>query len=97
MGLNRKLSSILHGRQIAQCEAAPDQLSLAFRDGSRLVVRLAAAAPPLPATGAIQKVLETGSRFVLVLESGPQVEIALADPGSSVSLRDRHGKVEYLG
>ncbi|MDD4933185.1 MAG: hypothetical protein PHO89_06945 [Methylacidiphilaceae bacterium] len=97
MALNRKLSPILKGRQIAKCEATPNQLSLSFSDGSNLVVRVATAAPPLPATGAVEKVLEAGSRFVLVLESGSPIEITLADPGASVSLRDGQGKVEYLG
>lgn len=97
MALNRKLSPILHGRQIAKCEATPDRLSLSFANGSHLVVRLAAAAPELPDTGAVEKVLEAGNRFVLVLESGSQVELALADPGASVSLRDGQGTVEYLG
>ncbi|MGD9895705.1 MAG: hypothetical protein AB7T14_01300 [Candidatus Methylacidiphilaceae bacterium] len=97
MALNRKLSPIVRGRQIAKCEAAPGQLSLSFTDGSRLLVRLASAAPPLPGSGEVEKVLETGAQFILVLAGGTQIELALADPGSSVSLRDKNGAVEYLG
>ncbi|QSR84925.1 hypothetical protein [Methylacidimicrobium sp. B4] len=97
MALNRKLSPILHGRRIAKCEAAPDQLSVSFSDGSVLVVRLAAAPSHLPASGGVEKVLEAGNRFVLVLEGDSQVELTLADPGSSISLRDGRGQVEYLG
>ncbi len=97
MALNRKLSPILQGRRIAQCEAAPGQLSFTFTDGSLLVVRLAATAPHLPSAGTVEKVLEAGSRFVLVLEGNSPVELTLADPGASVSLRDGRGQVEYLG
>lgn len=96
MALNRKLSPILHGRRIAKSEASAGQLSVSFSDGSCLRVRLAEPAQP-PGSGSIEKVLERGSRFVLVLAGGSQAEMTLADPGSSVSLRDGQGKVEYLG
>ncbi|CAB4243681.1 conserved protein of unknown function [Methylacidimicrobium sp. AP8] len=97
MALNRKLSPILRGRPIVKYEARPGQLSITFADGSCLVVRLAGEAPPFSGTGTVEKVLEAGDRFSLVLESGSRLELTLAEPGASVSLRDGRGQVEYLG
>ncbi|VVM07806.1 hypothetical protein MAMC_01833 [Methylacidimicrobium cyclopophantes] len=97
MALNRKLSPILHGRKIARSEAAPTQLTLSFTDGSQLQVRLGSTPPEIPAEAVIEKVLESGSRFVLVFAAGSSLELVLADPGASVCLRDGQGRVEYLG
>lgn len=97
MALNQKLTPILHGRQISKCEAAPDHLTVSFTDGSQLLLQLATSAPQLPEAGRVEKVLETGSRFVLVFSDASQIEMQLSDPGASVSLRDGRGKVEYLG
>ncbi|MDD2677528.1 MAG: hypothetical protein PHP75_08725 [Methylacidiphilaceae bacterium] len=97
MALNRKPSSNLQKRELAKSETTPGQLSLSFTDGSQLLIRLASAAPPVPDRGTMEKVLETGSRFVLVLDSGSPIELALADPGASISLRDAQGTIEYVG
>ncbi|VVM06167.1 hypothetical protein [Methylacidimicrobium tartarophylax] len=97
MALNRKLSALVQKRELAKSEATPGQLSLSFTDGSQLLIRLASAAPPMPGKGTMEKVLETGSRLVLVLEPESRIELALADPGASISLRDAQGTVEYLG
>jgi hypothetical protein len=40
---------------------------------------------------------ESGDQFQIDVEDGPSVQVRLADPGSSVALRDRNGTIEYLG
>ena len=40
---------------------------------------------------------EAGEHFQVDLEEGPSVQVQLADPGSSVELRDKSGAVQYLG
>jgi hypothetical protein len=45
----------------------------------------------------VEAVHEAGEHFQLDLEEGPSLQVQLADPGSSVALRDRSGAVQYLG
>ncbi len=45
----------------------------------------------------VEAVHEAGEHFQVDLEEGPSMQVKLADPGSSVALRDKSGAVQYLG
>jgi hypothetical protein len=45
----------------------------------------------------VEAVHEAGDHFQVDLEEGSSVQVQLADPGSSVTLRDKSGVVQYLG
>ena len=45
----------------------------------------------------VEAVHEPGEHFQVDLEEGPSLQVQLADPGSSVALRDKSGAVQYLG
>jgi hypothetical protein len=40
---------------------------------------------------------ETKAEFKIELEDGSSATLCLADPGSSVAVRDKNNAVEYLG
>ena len=96
MQLNRKLTNALKGRTIQSGSGDAESLTITFDDQSTL--KLKVAGQTAVASGAkVKAVHESGERFQLDLEGGPSVQVRLADPGSSVALRDQNGAVEYLG
>ena len=96
MQLNRTLTNVLKGRTIQSESGDEGHVVLTFDDGSTLKLKVAGQASAA-AGGKVKAAHESGADFRLDLENGPSVQVRLADPGSSVSLRDRHGAVEYLG
>ncbi|ACD82890.1 Hypothetical protein Minf_0835 [Methylacidiphilum infernorum V4] len=98
MGLNRKLSQILSGRTVEKKEIQPALFKLYFTDGSFLQIKIKGAVSGEIHPGQkIAKVIETEERFVLELMEGARVEVSLAEAGASVYLRDKEGRLEYLG
>jgi hypothetical protein len=96
MQLNRKLSKVLKGRTIQAESGDAASLTVTFDDQSTL--KLKVAGPATVTVGAkVKAVHESGDQFQVDLEGGPSVQVRLADPGSSVALRDKSGQVEYLG
>jgi hypothetical protein len=65
-----------------------DESTLKLRVASQATVRVGAK---------VDAVHEAGEHFQVDLEEGPSVQVQLADPGSSVALRDKSGAVQYLG
>jgi hypothetical protein len=96
MEVNRKLSKVLKGRTIQSGSGDPGRVILTFEDGSTLQLKVAGQAS-VAAGGKVKAAHESGADFRLDLENGPSVQVRLADPGSSVALRDKSGAVEYLG
>ena len=96
MELNRKLTRLLKGRTVRSESGGAGRLTIAFQDGSTLTLKVAGQATVTAGTK-VKAVHESGERFRMDLEGGPDVEARLADPGSSVALRDKNGAVEYLG
>jgi hypothetical protein len=96
MQLNRKLTNVLKGRTIQSESGDAGSLTITFDDQSTLKLKVVGEATV--AVGAkVKAVHESGEQFQLDLENGPSVQVRLADPGSSVALRDKSGAVEYLG
>ena len=96
MQLNRKLTNVLKGRTIQSESGDAGSLTITFDDQSTLKLKVAGQATV--AVGAkVKAVHESGELFQLDVEGGPGVQVRLADPGSSVALRDKAGVVEYLG
>jgi hypothetical protein len=96
MQLNRKLTNVLKGRTIQSESGDEGHVVLTFDDGSTLGLKVAGQAS-ITAGGKVKAAHESGTDFRLDLENGPAVQVRLADPGSSVALRDKSGQVEYLG
>jgi hypothetical protein len=96
MQLNRKLGKLLKGRTVQSESGDEGNVTITFQDGSTLKLKVAGQAT-VTAGAKVKAVHESGDQFQIDVENGPGVQVRLADPGSSVSLRDRNGAVEYLG
>jgi hypothetical protein len=96
MALNRKLTHLLKGRTIQSESGDEGHVAITFDDESTLKLRVAGQAT-VRVGAKVQAVHEAGEHFQVDLEEGPSVQVQLADPGSSVALRDKSGAVQYLG
>ena len=97
MQLNRKLTNAPKGRTIQSESGDENNVVFTFGDGSTLKGLKVAGQASVTAGGKVKAAHESGTDFRLDLEGGPSVQVRLADPGSSVALRDQNGAVEYLG
>jgi hypothetical protein len=96
MQLNRKLSKALKGRTIQGESGDAGSLTISFDDQSTLKLKVAGQVA-VTVGAKVKAAREWREQFQLDLEGAPAVQVRLADPGSSVALRDRNGAVEYLG
>jgi hypothetical protein len=51
----------------------------------------------IPPGGKVKSVHESKAEFKIDFEDGSSATLCLADPGSSVAVRDKNNAVEYLG
>jgi hypothetical protein len=61
-----------------------------------MTVKTAGIANPLQGAK-VKAIQEDGPEFTLQFEDGSSVILQLADPGSSVAVRDKLNRLEYLG
>jgi hypothetical protein len=97
MARNYKLTNVIGGRTIQRTTAEPGKLSILFDDESTMNVKTAGIADIFPPGGKIKAIQEDGAEFRLQFEDDSSVTFQLADPGSSVAVRDKNKRVEYLG
>ena len=67
-----------------------------FDDQSNMKIKTAGPATRPPG-GKVKSVHESKAEFKIDFEDGSSVTLFLADPGSSVAVRDKNNAVEYLG
>ena len=67
-----------------------------FDDEARMKVKTAGPAT-IPPGGKVKSVHESRAEFKIDFENGSSATLHLADPGSSVAVRDENNAVEYLG
>src|ERR1700722_20376234 len=98
METNEKLTSILRGRTIELVSKEEGQVVIVFDDHSSLRLKVAGG-PTLNVLGEgkIESVAEEGAEIVLLAEDGRMAILPLAERGSSVSVTDATGQVEYTG
>ena len=94
---NYKLTNVIKGRVIEDLQMNPAEVSIRFSDGSMMHVKVMEANSPRLKNGArIRAVSEKSVNFIVSCEDESQIVLTLADPGSSVTVRDADGKIEYL-
>jgi hypothetical protein len=96
MALNQKLTPLIAGRTIETVDQDGNLLQLHFHDGSILRIKQAA---PGPIEGLAQRTIKSirqkGNVFNLDFSDRSTASIQLAEPTSSVMLRDARGVLEY--
>jgi hypothetical protein len=97
MPRNYKLTNVIGERTVQRATAEPGKLSIQFDDESTMNVKTARIADVFPPGGKVKAIQEDGPEFRLQFEDDSTVTFQLADPGSSVAVRDKDNRVEYLG
>ena len=95
---NDKLTRIVRGRTI-QVEALEEGLvTIVFDDYSTMRVKVAGGPTMnMLAKGRIESVTESGAGLNLAGEDGSTATLRLAEPGSSIKVRNESGQIEYAG
>jgi hypothetical protein len=96
MPRNQKLTKVIAGRTINAATAEPGGVLVLFDDQSNMKIKTAGPATISPG-GKVKSVLEAKAEFKIHFEDGSSATLCLADPGSSVAVRDKNNAVEYLG
>jgi hypothetical protein len=95
-GRNQKLTKVIAGRTIKAGTVGPGGVLLLFDDQSSMKIKTAGPAA-IPPGGKVKCVHESRAEFKIDFEDGSSATLQLADPGSSVAVRDKNNAVEYLG
>ena len=74
----------------------PGGVLILFDDQSNMKIKTTGSAT-LPPGGKGKSVYEAQAEFQIEFEDGSGVTLLVADPGSSVAVRDKNNVVEYLG
>jgi hypothetical protein len=95
---NHKLTNVIKGRIIEDLQMNPAEVSMRFSDGSTMHVKVMESnSPPLKNVARIRAVSEKSVKFTVSCEDESQNRSDPGRPGSSVTVRDADGKIEYLG
>ena len=95
MPRSHKLTKVIAGRTIKAVTTEPGSVLVQF-DQSSMTIKTTGAAAVSPGSKA-KSVHETKPEFRIEFEDGSSATFCLADPGSSVAVRDKNNAVEYLG
>jgi hypothetical protein len=82
---------------VQRATAEPGKLVIRFNDESTMQVKTAGITGMFPPGGMIKAILEGGAEFRLQFEDDSTATFQLADPGSSVAVREKDNRVECLG
>ena len=77
-------------------DSEPAAVLVVFDDQSNMKIKTAGPAT-IPPGGKIKSAIEAKAEFKIDFENGSSATLCLADPGSSVAVRDKNNAVEYLG
>jgi hypothetical protein len=96
MPRNQKLTKVIAGRTVKAATVEPGGVLVLFDDQSNMKIETAGSAT-IPPGGKVKSVHEFKAEFKINFENGSSATLFLADPGSSVAVRDKNNAVEYLG
>jgi hypothetical protein len=96
MRRNQKLTNVISGRTIEAVTTEPGSVLVLFDDQSRMKIKTAGSAT-IPPGSKVKSAHEARADFKIEFEDGSSAKLCLADPGSSVAVRDKNNAVEYLG
>ena len=96
MPRNQKLTKVIAGRTIKAVTTEPGSVLVLFDDQSSMKIKTTGAAAVSPGSK-VKSVHEAKAEFKIEFEDGSSATVYLANPGSSVAVRDNNNAVEYLG
>jgi hypothetical protein len=96
MPRNQKLTKVIAGRTVKVATVEAGGVLVLFNDESNMKIKTSGPVT-VPPEGKVKSVHETKAEFKIEFEDGPSATLCLADPGSSVAVRDKNNAVEYLG
>jgi hypothetical protein len=96
MRRNQKLIKVIAGRTIKTVTTEPRSVLVLFDDQSSMKIKTAGPAT-IPPGSKVKSAHEDKADFRIEFEDGSSAKLCLADPGSSVAVRDKNNAVEYLG
>jgi len=96
MRRNQKLTKVIAGRTIKTVTNEPGNVLVLFDDQSNMKIKTAGAVAVSPGSK-VKSVHEAKADFRIEFEDGSSATLCLANPGSSVTVRDKDNAVEYLG
>jgi hypothetical protein len=96
MPRNRKLTKVIAGRTVKLATVEWGGVLVLFDDESCMKIKTAGPAT-IPPGGKVKSVHEAKTDFKIEFEDSSSATLCLADPGSSVAVRDKNNRVEYLG
>jgi hypothetical protein len=96
MPRNQKLTKLIAGRKVKVATVEAGSVLVLFYDQSSMRIKTVGPAT-IPPGGKVKSVQEVKTEFEFDFEDGSSATLCLADPGSSVAVRDKNNVVEYLG
>jgi hypothetical protein len=96
MPRNQKLTRVIAGRTVKVATVEPGGVLVLFDDQSKMKIKTPGPAT-IPPGGKAKSVHEAKAELKIDFEDGSSATLHLADPGSSVAVRDKNNVVEYLG
>ena len=97
MALNHKLTRVLKDRIVQTVQVNASEVSIEFFDGSTTKIKIMESnSPPLRERARIQTISEDQTKLLIECEDISTLDVTLADPGNSVSVRNKNKQVEYL-
>jgi hypothetical protein len=97
MSRNQKLTKVIAGRTIKVATPEPGGFSVLFDDQSSMKIKTVGAPATVSPGGKVKSVHEAKAEFTIEFGDGSSATFCLADPGSSIAVRDKNNAVEYLG
>ena len=98
MEINEKLTRTIRGRTIELVSKEEGLVVIVFNDHSTMRVKVAGGPTVnMLGEGRIESAAEYAAELTLVGEDGRTVIFRLAEPGSSVTVKDKDDQVEYAG
>jgi hypothetical protein len=96
MARNQKLTKVIAGRTVKLATVKSGGILVLFDDQSNMKIKTAGPVK-IPPGGKVKSVYEAKAQLKIEFEDGSSATLCLADPGSSVAVRDGNNSVEYLG
>jgi hypothetical protein len=98
MKINDELTKIIRGWTIKLVSKEEGLVVIAFDDFSTMHLKVAGGPTMnMLGEGKIESALEEGAELALLGEDGRTAILTIAEPGSSISVKDKDGRVRYEG